>query len=371
MQRAIKLSTAGDRIYLRQGRHARFRLSEYHKNPSGVATASAKWLVISSAPGEHATVDAAIPPTYDVGALAGAHPIRISGASYVIIENLEVTDSAVNRTHTCDPVTDTACPCDLNVESCQNRANNTGTGKGIQLDGPSIAGEKANAKSPNHHLIIRNCEIHGHGGTAIVGANASYNIEILNNEIHHNGVMGLSEGYATYLEGRNHVIRGNYAHHNSGNGFRLGNTNNQGHYHLVDSVVENNFAYANGSRFWHSGRIVNDGAGIVLWGGHGNTIRNNIVAGSKGAGFWICGQPNWNTSTNTWVDEPTKNPSPTIRATAMARKGCIFMALSLPGAKCRETPQSTTSSLTTLWWLLPRKNSIWVRELKLTTIFSA
>ena len=264
---------AGDTVLIRGGSYPGFRLTEKHYR-------SDAWLTIKSFPGEKAIID---------GKLGQGIAIRISGASYVRFEDLETTHSGINH----------STSCDLSLDSCRQLSASIASNKGIQIDGMAFG----NAQSPSHDLVFSNMDIHGHGGTGILGGGDSvsdgYNFQILNSRIYDNGVRGLAEGYGTYISGRNHTIRGNQIYHNTGEGIRTGNTPDNGYYHLKDSVIENNIIYDNAGKFYHSssGHIYDGFAGIVIWGGSNNIIRNNIVYGQRathGYGIWVYNKPPYN-----------------------------------------------------------------------------
>jgi Protein of unknown function (DUF1565). len=214
---------------------------------------------------------------------AGNAGIRISGASYLIIEGFEITNSKYNYSlpNSCDLTTSTAC---------QNVAKN------LQYSNPGIMVDSTthkNATTDTHHLIIRNNNIHHNIGGGIAGGEGpspgiagSYDWQILNNQIHNNGYAGLSPGYGTYIEGSRFIVSGNILHNNSGNNMRIGNIVER--HHAVDFIIENNVSYSARGPFWHfsSGKVFTDNWGYVLYGMKGGIFRNNISYGNWGDGLW-------------------------------------------------------------------------------------
>jgi parallel beta-helix repeat protein len=139
--------------------------------------------------------------------------------------------------------------------------------------------------------LIENNEIHHNGetgvklrnGTEVIGNNIHHNarygiagsgsdVRILDNEIAYNatdGASGDSSGTKfTHTEGL--VLRGNYVHHNNGNGLWVDIDN-------VNALIESNTVNSNG---W---------TGIFLEISCGGTIRNNRLDGNGVGERW----PNW------------------------------------------------------------------------------
>ena len=207
-----------------------------------------------------------------LGGKGGAVNIVIKGGSYLTFDGLEITDS--------DPV-----PPSI---GCAKDTGNSMYRQGIKI-------YKGSDGKFAHHLTFVNLHIHHVRSQAILGA--AIDTKFINNHVHHNG--GKEKGwkkqaYGTYLEGTRLLIAGNKIHDNSGNGIRTGNISNSGIQNLlVDSVIENNLLYNNGGEFAHTNgntgicRIVTGGDGIVVYGGSGNTVRNNIVINNAGYGIRV------------------------------------------------------------------------------------
>jgi parallel beta-helix repeat protein len=252
IQKAVDIVRAGDTVIIRAGRHQSFTIR-----------------------GKNGSAGAPITFRGEPGAIVDRHPkgpagywvISISGGSYITIDGLELTDS--NPT--------------LPAGMCAADTPETEGKNGIVLWGEP------------HHIIIKNMNIHHVRSQAILGI--AHDSQFINNHLHDNGFQGTSytkQAYGVYLMGKRLVIAGNRIHNNSGNGIRTGNIASSGVNHiLVDSVIENNIVYNNGGKFPHTNgntgecRILDHGIGIVIYGGSGNIIRNNIVYGNVGSGIQI------------------------------------------------------------------------------------
>lgn len=243
---------AGDTVMIGAGRHQSFLL----KGKNGSA----------SAPITFKGESGAIVDRYPKGP-GGYYVIQISGGSYLTIDGLELTDSNPN----------------LPAGMCAPDTPETEGKNGIALWGQP------------HHIIIKNMNIHHVRSQAILGI--AHDSQFINNHLHDNGGQGQAwtkEAYGTYLEGKRLMIAGNVIHNNSGNGIRTGNIAKSGiHNLLVDSVIENNIVYNNGGKFPHINgntgecNITEGGDGIVVYGGSGNIVRNNIIYGNAGNGIRV------------------------------------------------------------------------------------
>ncbi len=272
VNRGLAAMQAGDILYLRQGDHASFEVT----NKNGNANA---WFTIKSYSKELATVAS----------------ITISASSFLDIEDLEITDRSYVGNN-CGAF-DITCqiksrPCDHTQKSCQDMWEYMQNRGGIYISGECCT------SAPTHDIILKNLEIHHMGGMGIVTGdqptwgNLTARFQILNNKIHHMGVRGFTQGYCTYLYGADHLIKGNVCHDNSGtDGMRLGYSGYAGDY-FNRSIVEGNTFYANGGaviRVTGGGNEQYGGGGITLRGGYDNIIRNNIAYANRGAGFDMVG----------------------------------------------------------------------------------
>ncbi len=271
IQKAADMVQGNDTVLIRGGTYTGFRLINLHPPAN-------QWISFKSYPNETAVIDS-------VGSVGSG--IRLSGASYIIIEDLEITQSNLNYTFYCDLINDSTCVNDA------IQLTNAGR-PAISVDSTFFS----NANTDTHHIIIRNNNLH-HNGASVISAGTgahptlfpnglgNYEFQILNNHIHHNGIPGVTSGYGTYISGTNHLIADNILHDNNGQGMRLGNTSLN--HNLVDSVIERNISYNNTGPFWHSSGSIQTtvGMGFVIWGGRGNILRNNIAYGNYGAGFQV------------------------------------------------------------------------------------
>ncbi|MCA9407129.1 MAG: right-handed parallel beta-helix repeat-containing protein [Candidatus Omnitrophica bacterium] len=264
LNKAVNVVKPGETIFLRNGGpYAGVRLEN-------MANRNDAWVTIKSYPGEHAVIDASL--SKGVG-------FDLRGVSYLILEDLEIMNSRF--TNDKEP----GLWCDINELSCQQDAENYHQHRAIVIHST----KEGNAPWTPHDLVMRRLNIHSHGGTAILGSWGSYNIQVLDSHLHDNGVKGVSEGYGTYISTNNGLFRGNIVHDNSGNGMRFGNTPEE-NYWIRNSIMENNIVYDNGGRFWHSQRVVDDGSGILLFGGENNIVRNNVIWRQYGSGIQVTGR---------------------------------------------------------------------------------
>ena len=140
--------------------------------------------------------------------------------------------------------------------------------------------------SKSDHTTIMNCWIHNNG-TMGIRIDKKKNIVIENNLIEYNG-MHPHFHHGIYVDGQDHVIRGNIVRHNSGFGMHL-------YPNIQKSVIENNLIYGHPN---HAGiiltttekgeglKVVNNTlaynkVGVEVWGSTGTLIQNNIFAGNQ------------------------------------------------------------------------------------------
>lgn len=276
LQKAADVVAGGDTAYFRAGTYSGgVRFKEKHP-PAG------QWITFKPYNGEVVVIDSS-------GSRLDS-AIDIAGASYLIIEGFKVTNVNYpsNLVHSCDLNNDPSGSCAAKAASLRGAG-----GYGISLTGTYYG----NASSDNHHIIIRNNEVHHNTAYGIIaggrklGTPGQHDIEISNNHLHDNGIPGLKEGYGTYLKGTRLHVYGNVAHHNTGNNFRFATVDHVGTDELIDSVIENNVSYATEGPWLHAGSsgVVDAGAGLVIWGGIGNVVRNSLVYNTRGYGMQIDG----------------------------------------------------------------------------------
>lgn len=268
-QKAINTIRGGDTVLFRAGTYDGFDARELHP-PAG------QWITLKPDAGAKVTIN------------TSQKNVSFRGASYIILEGFEITNLNYphNLVHSCNLRNDPSGNCRALAQSLRG-----GGSSGISFYGT----KPANAKSANHHIIIRNNNIHHHtnygmsAGGMDPALGSHHDLQILNNEIHHNGIPGLKEGYGVYLRGHRLLVRGNVSHHNTGNNLRFGTSDQPGigTEELFDSIIERNISYENEGPWLHAGSsgVLDAGFGIVIWGGVGNIVRNNLVFNTRGTGI--------------------------------------------------------------------------------------
>ena len=265
IQRAANVVAAGDTVKIFGGRYPAFALNRVR----GTSNAP---IIFEPASSARVIVDR------HLGGGNGLRAIELSSCSYIIVDGLEVTDS--------DPLIDKHKNCDVinQLETCGSTQR--------QFRFTSRNGIKINSstESPSHHITLQNLTVFHNGSQAILGR--GHNFRILNNHIHSNGAIG--EGYGMYIVGDKHIIRGNRSHDNNGPGIRTGTDGGASGY-LTNSVIEENQIYDNIRPYVHYRNFTEPvlirygGMGIVLWHGHNNIIRNNLIYNNGNTGIWLNG----------------------------------------------------------------------------------
>src|SRR3989442_2134752 len=231
LQKAVNLANPGDTIYMRGG--------AYLLTDSGMQTSrsgsSGNYITLSNYPGETPILDGInITTSYRSG-------LQFTNASWWHIQGLEIKNAAA---------------------------------MGINL---------AQATS---NFIIERCVLHHN--TRIQGSGAGINLEtgsnnlILNNDSHHNGVLGSSggDGIGVNSLAAGNIVRGNRVWRNNDDGIDL--------WGAKGVLVENNWSWQNGLKddLTASG---GNGTGFKLGGGTAgdglHTIRNNLAWGNAHNGF--------------------------------------------------------------------------------------
>lgn len=117
-----------------------------------------------------------------------------------------------------------------------------------------------------HHIEIVGNEMRNGRGKGVYTAEASRNVHIIDNWIHHNVTPGGQQDHGIYLQGYDHFVANNVIHdHPDGFGIQIYDIGS-GH------VVVNNTVTDNG----HSGLVVGGSGGVS-----NVTIRNNILANNS------------------------------------------------------------------------------------------
>ena len=163
----------------------------------------------------------------------------------------------------------------------------------IIIDGFDVSGgTEEGVASSSDYTTIRNCWIHNNGTMGISIHKRKHAI-IENNLIEYNG-MHPQFHHGIYLDGEDHVIRGNIVRHNSGYGIHL-------YPAISNSVLENNLVYGH---YNHAGiimvspgdsknlkvinnTIANNLVGLEIWGSKGTIIQNNIFSGNQKAFLFL------------------------------------------------------------------------------------
>jgi parallel beta-helix repeat protein len=176
--------------------------------------------------------------------------------------------------------------------------------------------DSANTATCAHHIRLRDCEIAnaGNGQGIIISRNNPSN-QIINCDIHHNGVTGGTLQHGLYVSSANNLIERNRIHHNAAHGIQFYSARTNA---VNDNILRSNAIYSNGTSgvtmshgargsahhnvIWGNGRLglqVNYGgtmmrvynnviygngaAGLVFNSGSNNIGRNNIIWGNDGA----------------------------------------------------------------------------------------
>ncbi|MBN1676269.1 MAG: right-handed parallel beta-helix repeat-containing protein [Kiritimatiellae bacterium] len=279
IQKGVDVSSAGDTVLIRAGRYAGFRVKEKHGKPGAPIT-------YRNCPGERVIVDGYLgmylgKPIPEDPAHTGylGPPVHIEGghSSYLVFEGFEITNS--------DPIIDDARKLDLAKPADLEIFKK----KYLRAARLSRCGLKINASRSgprHHHLVFRKLTVYHHGDTGFAGNGED--IAFIENHVY--DVGGPRSGYGWYAGGKRWLFRGNVVHDCNGPGFHL-----YGGCRVEDSLIEGNCSYRNGGTWWHrSSKHVkkNSGAGILVWGGNNNIIRNNIAFGNDGSGITVKGHYN-------------------------------------------------------------------------------
>jgi parallel beta-helix repeat protein len=152
--------------------------------------------------------------------------------------------------------------------------------EGLILDGANVGYDVAkitysnNTDNHAHHIRIKNCEVKNSGtgqGVLVTGGGNSGNNEFIGLDVHNNGNTELTHGL--YIASSNNIVENCRVHDNAGYGIQLygsrGTVNN--------NAVRRNRVYNNGA----NKGVQTDKAGIIVSGGNGNIVHNNLVYGHK------------------------------------------------------------------------------------------
>lgn len=157
----------------------------------------------------------------------------------------------------------------------------------VTIDGFEVwGGAYDGINSSSDYSTIRNCWIHNNGTNGIGIHNKKYAV-IENNLIEFNG-MHPQFHHGMYVDGSNHLIRGNILRYNAGYGIHL-------YPNIVRTRIENNLVYGHSN---HAGiilvsteggegievvnnTVVNNALGIEIWRCNDTIIENNILTGNQ------------------------------------------------------------------------------------------
>jgi hypothetical protein len=249
LQKAANVVKAGDVVCVHAGKYAGMVIN---RNIAGTKTAP---IIFRPYPGDHVTVDNAL-------ADSNPHAIAINDkVSYFTLEDFEITDSSTDRGAT------TAYCFGNDPQAKPVRA-------GIKF----TPNDKKDINTYADHVTLQRLNIHHMRGWGIQGP--FVDSQIVNNRLHDNGGWfergWIYEAYGTYVSGDRLLIKGNTIYGNNGNGIRAANPEHP-YLTLNDSIISNNMIYSNGGSFCHGGKIWDWSYGIVIWGGSGNYVFNNVV----------------------------------------------------------------------------------------------
>lgn len=141
-------------------------------------------------------------------------------------------------------------------------------------------------KSYSDYTTIRNCWIHNNNAIGI-GIHNKDNAVIENNLVEFNG-MHPQFHHGIYMDGANHVIRGNVVRHNSAFGIHL-------YPNISQSIIINNLVYGHSNKagivIVNNGEkgglkvinntVVHNAIGLETWGASEIIIENNILVGNQ------------------------------------------------------------------------------------------
>lgn len=153
---------------------------------------------------------------------------------------------------------------------------------GLVIDGAGSAGSVGfSIGGVAHHIRIQNCEIKNNGAQGIYTGDGMVGVEVLNNDIHHNG-NHVQNDHGIYHEGSDGKIIGNHFHHNSAYGIQLYN----GYQDVVDrNIISGNMIDNNGA--------AGSAGGVTLGRGNDNQFFNNVVHSNGLMGMQVSsGTPN-------------------------------------------------------------------------------
>jgi VCBS repeat-containing protein/parallel beta-helix repeat protein len=193
--------------------------------------------------------------------LQGGYPeftIVVQGdSSYLVFDGFELTDS--------DPLIDYFRTLDLtnpdDLAEFKSYLNIIDRRDGVKVIGNL------------EYLTFTNLEIHHLIDMGFSVSHSPSNIQFINNHVYDLGWP--RSGYGWYINGRNHLIKGNIVHNNP-----QGILSSE----IEDSIIEDNILYDNGGTFYHmsSNEVKHNGSNINIYNyGANNVIRNNISYGAK------------------------------------------------------------------------------------------
>ncbi|MBN1675034.1 MAG: right-handed parallel beta-helix repeat-containing protein [Kiritimatiellae bacterium] len=264
IQKAVDVSAAGDTVLIREGRYGGFQVKNKHGRPDA-------WITYKNYPGEQVVVDGCL------GSVDGRILHIVGGYScYLVFDGFAITYT--------DPVFDEARKLDLTkAEHIEIFKRKYIKDKRVRLNAMKLNPPRSGER--HHHMIFRNLAVHHVPDGAFAGTGDD--IQFIGNHVYDIG--GPLSGYGWYAGGNRWVFRGNVVHDCTGYGLHCYNT-----CAVDDSLVEGNRIWGNGKAYWHnsSRRVKKGGAGILMWGGDNNIVRNNVVFGNDGCGISVKGHYN-------------------------------------------------------------------------------
>jgi hypothetical protein len=291
LQKGVDTMAPGDTLLVRAGSYAGFHLI----NTGGGTADNPK--VIKADPGETVILDRSL--TSSPSGYAATVYLEGSGASYITIDGFTFTDTSDH------PHPGFGVPWTPSDGTDQTICGSWGAWKeghnALRFDWHSAIGDNP------HHIVVQNNNIYGMYTAALWG-NVD-DLQLLNNAIHDNGKAEPRHsgwylwGYGTYLRGNAHLVRGNTVYGNVSVGLRFA-CQGDASCPLTNSIIESNLIYNNYGHMPHgeTGSCDTDsgGYGLIIFGGTGNIIRNNIVYENALDESWGDNQGQWGIHVHSW-----------------------------------------------------------------------
>jgi hypothetical protein len=152
-----------------------------------------------------------------------------------------------------------------------------GHNRNFIIDGTNVNNGMSNIKIQSPFVRLDSMEVKNgqtqNGGNGVIVVDPSAGVEILNSNIHNNGIVGDVNGqsYGIYAQSPNTIITGNDIHDNTGYGIQI--------YKSDGNPTNNTFA---NNRVYNNGCTTNIGA--VLIQGTSHKVYNNLI-------YQNCGRP--------------------------------------------------------------------------------